>query len=179
MIPLFLIAAAVVFLDQLSKYLIILNLPLYGGLEVSPIRIQVIPGFFEIIHSQNRAGAFGLFAGGPPVFLVVGAVAVLFLLFFYWRNKEKDAWIRLALGLILGGAIGNNIVDRIVRGGVIDWLNFYIGKYTWPTFNLADSAIVVGAVIILWRGLFTGNKKKPEAAKSEAQPESPTTPPQQ
>jgi signal peptidase II len=179
MIPLFLIAAAVVFVDQLSKYLIIVYLPLYGGLEVSPIRITVIPGFLDIIHSQNRAGAFGLFAGGPPVFLIIGAVAVLFLLFFYWRNKEKDAWIRLALGLILGGAVGNNIVDRIVRGGVIDWIEMYIGKYHWPTYNLADSAIVVGAIIILWRGLFTGNKKKPEEAKSDAQAETPPTPPQQ
>lgn len=156
MILLFLIAAVVIFCDQLSKYLIIANFPILPGLDVSLHRVTVIPGFFEIIRSDNPNGAFGIFAGVSPLILVALAAIVLVLLFFYWRKQHLDNWLSVALGLVLGGALGNNLVDRVIRGAVVDWLEFYVGSFHWPTFNIADSAIVVGAIMILWRGLFTG-----------------------
>lgn len=159
MMILFLVAAGIIFTDQFSKFLIIANFPLLEGMSASPEHVTVIPGFFEIIHTTNRGGAFGLFSGGSPIFLIIGSIAVLVLLFLYWRTQKKDSWIRVALGLILGGAFGN-LIDRVLHGSVTDWLEFFIGQHHWPTFNLADSAIVVGAIIILWRGLFTGKKTK-------------------
>ena len=175
------VAAIVLFLDQLSKYLVIANLPLLKGMSVSPIRIEVIPGFFEIIHSTNRGGALGLFSGGSPIFLIVGSVGVLVLLFLYWRTKNIDGWIRVALGLILGGAIGNNLIDRVFRGSVVDWLEFFIGQYHYPTFNIADMSIVTGAIIILWRTLFTGKKKTASTEEKQAEPTTPqaSVPPQE
>lgn len=140
-------ALAVIVLDQVSKYIIARTIPVYGS-------VTVIDTFFNLVHVRNRGMAFGLL-NKPDIGLLfyltvvasIGAVALL----IYWaiRLKNDDRKTALGLSLILGGAIGN-MVDRLRFREVIDFLDFYIGSYHWPSFNLADSAITIG---ILWLAL--------------------------
>ena len=113
----------------------------------------VIPGFFEIIHSENSGAAFGLFAESSSewrTFLLIGfsLVALVALLVMLWRTSKLDRITAIALALILGGAMGN-VFDRVRWGKVTDFLLFYIGSYQWPAFNAADSAIVIGSGLLL------------------------------
>lgn len=133
-------------LDQLSKYWIIGEFH-YGA------RREVIPGLFELTHVRNPGGAFSLFANGPAFprmlfFIGMTLVAMVLLLVFFRRLEPGARLIAASLGGILGGAVGN-LVDRIVHGEVIDFLDFHLGTHYWPTFNLADSFIVVGVGILM------------------------------
>jgi signal peptidase II len=133
-------------LDQLSKYWIVESL-YYGE------TLTLIPGFFDLTQVRNPGGAFSVLAGAStawrlPFFLTAGALAVGLLLVFYRRLPSHARLSSAALGMILGGALGN-LTDRIVYGEVIDWLDVHLGSYTWPTFNIADSCIVVGVGILL------------------------------
>lgn len=116
---------------------------------------ELIPGFFNFTLVYNTGGAFGLFAQSTKIFIALSVVTVVFLLFFYRKYSSKNQWIVWPLGLVLGGAIGN-LIDRIRLGHVIDFLDFYIGQWHWPAFNVADSAICVGLVIL---ALFIGRVK--------------------
>lgn len=134
-------------LDQISKHWVISSL-YYGE------NIAVIPGFFDITHVRNPGGAFSVFAGSGSAdlrlgfFLVAGAIAISLLLVFYRRLASNAVLSAAALGTILGGALGN-LTDRVAHGEVIDWLDFHIAGYTWPTFNIADSCIVVGVCVLI------------------------------
>ena len=113
----------------------------------------VIPGFFDIVHSQNRGAAFSLFAESSSAwrafFLIgVAAVAMVFIAGMLWSAARLDRATRVALALIFGGAAGN-LFDRIATGTVTDFLDFYVGRLHWPAFNLADSAIVIGSGLLL------------------------------
>jgi signal peptidase II len=140
-------ALAVIVLDQVSKYIIARAIPLYGS-------VTVINTFFNLVHVRNRGMAFGLLNRpdmGLLFYLMVAASICAVVLLIYWavRLKNDDWKIVFGLSLILGGAIGN-MIDRLRFKEVIDFLDFYIGSYHWPSFNLADSAITVG---ILWLAL--------------------------
>lgn len=119
--------------------------------------IVVIPGFFQIVHTQNPGIVFGLFAGSSsalqPVLLGVASAAVLVGVFLYfWRLPEQlpagQRHLRTALALILGGAAGN-LYDRVTRGSVTDFLDFHLSGWHWPAFNVADSAITIGVLLLL------------------------------
>src|SRR5271169_5181878 len=146
------IALLVVVLDRATKWLIAKDLSLHDYR-------QVIPGFFRITHIENRGAAFGLFADSPAqwkigmlvLFSIVALVVVSTLL---WRNSHAMTTTGIGLALILGGAVGN-LWDRLLNGRVVDFLLFYIGQYQWPAFNVADSAIVVGAGLLVIEILFT------------------------
>jgi signal peptidase II len=146
------VAALVVILDQITKAIILAQVPLYET-------IPVIPGFFNITHIQNPGGAFGFFAGGSIllrkiVFLLLSSVAVVFVLYLYHTVPMRYRWLSFGLALIFGGAIGN-LIDRIrFDVKVVDFLDFYIGRYHWPSFNVADSAITVGVTIFAIHILF-------------------------
>jgi signal peptidase II len=139
-------------LDQLTKYWIV------GDFHYGEI-VAVIPGFFDLTHVRNPGGAFSFFASGPPVqrmvFFIGTTLLAIGLLIVFFRRLEPQARLSaLALGAILGGAIGN-LIDRLYYGEVIDFLDFHLwGGYTWPTFNLADSFIVVGVGILMLEILF-------------------------
>jgi signal peptidase II len=117
----------------------------------------VIPGFFSIVHTQNKGAAFGILSEASGtwrnVFLigvslaVMGFVAVL-LIVSLRHTSSHSGWLRAGLALVLGGALGN-LWDRVLRGSVTDFLLFYAGQYQWPAFNVADSAISVGAAFLL------------------------------
>ncbi len=114
---------------------------------------RVIPGFFDIVHSQNRGVAFGLFNDGASVWhtaALVGfsLIALLVVGGMLWRPSRLERRTLWGLALILGGAAGN-VFDRIVWGRVTDFLEFYVGNLHWPTFNAADTAIVIGSGLLL------------------------------
>jgi len=155
-----LIALAVVCLDRLSKWAISTNIALHDS-------IQIVPGFFRLTHVQNRGAAFGLFADSPSewkigILVLFSIVALVVVSALLWRNSHSMNTTGIGLALILGGAIGN-LWDRLLSGRVVDFLLFYVGQYQWPAFNVADSAIVVGAALLIIEILFT---KSPAAAKS-------------
>jgi signal peptidase II len=155
-----LIAAIVVLLDRWSKQLVAQRVALYT-------HIQVIPGFFRITHTENTGAAFSLFdnSTGPwKIALLVGfsVVALLVVSVLLWKNDPAHLATGVGLSLIMGGAVGN-LWDRLARGRVIDFLLVYVKHYEWPVFNLADSAIVVGAGLLILEILFpkSGNREEP------------------
>jgi signal peptidase II len=155
------LAGFIIVLDRLSKMWIESSVKLWSS-------FNVIPGFFDIVHTQNKGMAFGLFADSTSefrTFLLVGVsgVVLVFIAILIWR-LPKDAmhapWAStLALGLIFGGAIGNQF-DRIARGSVTDFLDVYAGNHHWPAFNVADSAITVGAILMAVTMLRSPDPKK-------------------
>ena len=133
-------------IDRLTKSIIEAHVSTF---DVHP----VIPGFFDIVHSQNRGVAFGLMndfqSPWRTIALIVFAAAALLLVAgLLWRTSRLDRWTAMGLALVLGGAAGN-LFDRIVWGRVTDFLEFYIGDWHWPTFNVADSCVVIGSGLLL------------------------------
>ena len=161
-----LIASLVSFtLDQITKIAIDANLS-YAD------RIPVIEGFFYITHVRNTGAAFGLFSDGPQAirltfFVSVSVVAVGIIISFFRKLSPGDKLAALALGLILGGALGN-LVDRIFRHEVVDFLHFRLWRgYSWPDFNVADSAIVIGVALLLLELLATEGERRAPANGGE------------
>lgn len=147
----FLIAFFVVVLDRLSKLAIERNLSLHDS-------ISLIPGFFRLTHVENRGAAFGLFADSPSEWKIAGLVlfslvALVIVATLLWKNSHSMTTTGIGLSLILGGAVGN-LWDRVFSGHVVDFLLFYVGQYQWPAFNVADSAIVIGAGLLVFEILF-------------------------
>jgi len=148
----FLIAAIVVVLDRVSKNIIRAHL--------SPVdSLTVIPGFFNIVHTENPGIAFGMLSNATGAWrdvLLIGfsaAVLIAISTVLLRPASQLNAWLRVALGFILGGAFGN-LYDRIVNGTVTDFVEAHAGQYYFPAFNVADSAITVGACLLLldmWR----------------------------
>ena len=136
-------------------------------------RIPVIPGFFYLTHVRNTGAAFGLFSDAPQVyrltfFISVSLIAVGIIVAFYRKLSPGDRLAALALGLILGGAVGN-LIDRIFRQEVIDFLHFRIWRgYSWPDFNVADSAIVVGVGFLVLELLASEGEQRESAGDGES-----------
>ncbi|HEX3354952.1 MAG: signal peptidase II [Terriglobales bacterium] len=156
----FLIAVLVLVLDRAAKWVVARNISLHDN-------IQIIPGFFRLTHVENRGAAFGLFADSSSewkitVLVTFSIVALAIVSVLLWRNSHSMRSTGIGLALILGGAVGN-LWDRLVSGKVVDFLLFYIGQYQWPAFNVADSAIVIGAGLLILEILFA---KSPAPEKS-------------
>src|ERR1700720_1363912 len=148
----FLVAFLVVLFDRVTKWVVEKNISLHDG-------IQVIPGFFRITHVENRGAAFGLFADSPAqwkiaMLVLFSIVALIVVSALLWRSSHSLTTTGIGLALILGGALGN-LWDRLLNGRVVDFLLFYVGQYQWAAFNVADSAIVVGAGLLVIEILFT------------------------
>jgi signal peptidase II len=143
------VAAAVVILDQLSKWIVVKYVPFYDRIEVLP--------FLDVTHIINRGAAFGMFRDLPesvrlPLFALVLIAAVVVIFFFLKKAGPGDRLLVFSLGLIMGGAIGNSI-DRFRLRYVTDFIDFHwFGDPAlhWPPFNIADSAITVGVILILF-----------------------------
>lgn len=146
---LWLLLGLVLFLDQLTKVVIIHATGFPLGLYPPDGGMEIIPGFFNLVYAVNYGAAWGLFQGFGYV-LVGLAVLVLFLVFLFRRSLQLyRTRYQFCLGLICGGILGNTI-DRLLRGHVVDFLDFHLPFYRWPTFNIADSAIVVGTLLYLF-----------------------------
>ncbi len=155
----FLIALIVLVADRLTKYLVESRIGLHDV-------VNIVPGFFRLTHVQNKGAAFGLFADSPSewklaVLVMSSLVALVVVSALLWKNSHVMSTTGFGLALILGGALGN-LWDRLVAGHVVDFLDFYVGTYHWPAFNVADSAIVVGALLLMAEILFA----KPQKAAS-------------
>jgi signal peptidase II len=154
----FVVFIFVLAVDQLTKYLIVANLPLYEMREV-------IPGLFNLVHVTNKGAAFSLFASiDSPwrhwFFVAVNSAAVLGLTIAAWKMKGRLLMLyRLSFALIAAGALGN-LIDRLRHGAVTDFLDFYWGTYHWPAFNVADSAICVGVGVMLLANLLEYRMEK-------------------
>ncbi len=155
------IAAAILLLDQLTKWLIVARV-------MQPPRFIEVTGFFNLVLTHNTGVSFGLFGGGGAggawaLTLLALAVVVALLI---WVRKQPGRLNGISVGLIVGGALGN-VLDRLLgpiaglldRPGVVDFLDFHLAGWHWPAFNLADSAITVGVALLIADGLFLDPKR--------------------
>lgn len=153
-----LITGGVVVLDQLTKTYVRHAMPLYDS-------IPVIDGFFAITHARNPGGAFSLLAGTSaavrvPFFFAAAAAAIGVLIYFLRQIPGDQRWLLFGVAGVLGGALGN-LIDRLAFGQVTDFLLVYWRQYQWPAFNVADSFISIGVVILVGHSLFTRDPVPP------------------
>lgn len=153
------LAFAILLVDQAAKWLVMEHLPLHG-------ETPVIPGFFSLVHVVNKGSAFGFLNRGDIqwqryFFIVVSLLAIGLIIHLLSKASERDRWLALGLSLVLGGAAGN-LVDRIRFGHVVDFLDFYVAGFHWPAFNVADSAITLGALAIIL-SFYRGREKDRKA----------------
>ena len=135
-------AALIVVFDQVSKYLVRHNLDLHDT-------VPVVGDFFRLTYVENSGIVFGIKVGvALPLFTVLSLAATVLILYYFYRERTNHLGIRISLALVLGGAIGN-LIDRIVFGQVVDFLDFGLGKYRFFVFNVADSAVTVGVILFL------------------------------
>ena len=140
----YVLTIAVIICDQLTKYVVRETIPLYETF------IQV--GIFSIVHGQNTGSAFGLFAGFTNYLIVASLIGLALILYFFVKQASANLFVRIAVGLIVGGAVGN-LIDRVKDGFVVD----FISVGWWPAFNVADSAISIGMTVMVLFMIF-GNK---------------------
>ncbi len=144
----FLIALSIFALDQITKYAVKIN--------IHPLDIVEVLPFFNIVYVENIGSAFGMFKSLGNIFFVIIALSAVIVVSYL---IVKDSMNRLGLSMILGGAAGN-LMDRLIYGYVIDFLDIYIGKYHWPAFNIADSALTGGIFILFVKTIFQDDKNK-------------------
>jgi signal peptidase II len=142
----FLAALGLVVLDQATKALVARTVPLYES-------VPVVKGFFNITRIHNKGAIFGTFSqtDNTLVFALLTAAslaALAFVVYYFFKTPDSDKLMKVSLTLIMAGALGNQF-DRLVRGHVIDFLDFYVGRAHWPFFNVADSCITIGACLML------------------------------
>ena len=135
------ITTTVALVDQLAKFLIVAAIE-PGRLEP---RVEVVDGWLALEYTQNRGAAFGVLSGLVPILVAASFAILMGLVLLYMRQATPAVWQTVAIGLISGGALGN-LFDRVRLGHVVDFLS--VGP--WPNFNIADSAITVGVLILVW-----------------------------
>jgi signal peptidase II len=154
----FLIAALIIIGDRITKWQVRQHLSQLDS-------VSVIPSLFRLVHTENPGAAFGFLANGNPILRTFVLIGVAFAVLFFvastlWsrRSSSSSLWSRFSFALILGGAAGN-LYDRIGRGTVTDFLEIYNGDWTFPAFNVADSAITIGATLLIVDLLWPRQKK--------------------
>ncbi|MBQ8465087.1 MAG: signal peptidase II [Alphaproteobacteria bacterium] len=148
------IALGVIVVDQISKYVVMhYILSEYAALIVTP--------FFAVVRAWNTGVSFSMFNnfGIRGVYILSGIALIIVALLLKWLKSEKNRSVQVALGFIIGGALGN-VIDRIHLGAVFDFLDFYIGDHHWPAFNIADSFICIGAGLIVFHSIFFAKKRE-------------------
>lgn len=144
------LAALAAALDQLSKVAVTRILTVGSNLELAP--------FFNLVLVHNRGAAFSLLSSASgwqrELFIAIAVIASVWVVYLLRRHLRQTLFC-FALSLILGGAVGN-VIDRVMFGAVIDFLDFHVAGYHWPAFNIADSAITCGAALLIWDGLHPG-----------------------
>jgi signal peptidase II len=161
-IPHFLLIIFLLVVDQITKAWIARNIVLNSSK-------QVIPSFFQLVHIRNKGAIFGFFSqsGNRYVFvlLTLASLAALgFVVYYFFKASPGDKWLKISLSLIIAGALGN-FIDRIFKGYVIDFLDVSVKGWHWPSFNVADSCISIGAVLLIFIFLF---KRSPACSPSSS-----------
>jgi signal peptidase II len=135
------LSALVIFVDQVTKQMVVKHLSWF---DVKPLLPHL-----NLVHMKNTGAAFSMLSSAPPIFFVVLGVGVsLGILWWLRKNPQGQTLIVAAMTLILGGALGN-VIDRVSRGHVVDFIDFYVGSWHFAAFNVADSAITAGAGLML------------------------------
>lgn len=138
------ISVTVILFDQATKHLI-------RNLIDSFRVIKVLP-FLQLVNIRNKGAAFGMFTGfGNIVFIIIAALSIVFVVYLLVKGKED----RFGLSLVLGGAAGN-LIDRVIFGSVTDFIDVFVGRFHWPAFNVADSALTIGILIIFLKIVRSG-----------------------
>lgn len=135
------ISLVIIIVDIISKLLVSNNLLLNKS-------ITVIPNFFYLTYAHNYGGAWSIFNDSTLVITIISFIVILVIIYYLIKNKVSKTIEKIGYSLLLGGAIGN-LIDRIINGYVIDFLDFYIFEYDFPIFNVADIGIVVGIIVLL------------------------------
>jgi len=138
---LYAIALIAIVVDQYTKLLVRKNMVAGETIMVHP----ALRNIFDLTYTTNTGVAFGMFKEIGPVVSVLAILVVAIIIYYNNQLSERDVWLRVALGMQMGGAIGNNLIDRLFLGSVVDFLHIHY----WPIFNVADSCITVGVVIIV------------------------------
>ncbi len=162
MIRFFIIMVLVVVGDQLSKLWILENFALYDS------RV-IIPGFFNLTFLRNSGAAFGMLSNMPPLwrqifFISIAVIALVSLIIMQRKLGRESIWYTLSFSFIAGGAVGN-VIDRVLYGSVVDFLDVYVGNYHWPAFNVADSGITVGVAIFFLLQIFEKEGENKESVE--------------
>ena len=155
--------ASVIALDRITKHLVERTIPLEDT-------VDVIPGFFRLTHLQNPGSAFSFFAESnspwrAPALILFSLTALITISVLLWKERETSLKT-IALALVFGGALGN-LWDRLFNGAVTDFIDFYVGSHHWPPFNIADSAIVIGAVLLGIRMVFAAKGEKGNVGRGD------------
>lgn len=145
--PYVILIAVLVAIDQITKALVAANVS-----EIHPV--HVIPGFFDISHVHNTGAIFGMFSGSSNKLVAIlltaaQMAAMVMVIYYFFKTPASQRGTKFALTLILSGAFGN-LIDRVMHGYVIDFLRFYIKRSEWPNFNVADSCISIGALLLVF-----------------------------
>ncbi|HDR4419709.1 TPA: lipoprotein signal peptidase LspA [Bacillus cereus] len=148
----YVIALFVIAIDQISKWLIVKNMELGTS-------IPIIDNVLYITSHRNRGAAWGILENKMWFFYIITVVFVVFIVMYMQKYAKTDKLLGISLGLILGGAIGN-FIDRVFRQEVVDFIHVYIFSYNYPVFNIADSALCIGVVLIIIQTLLEGKKTK-------------------
>ncbi|WP_226681179.1 signal peptidase II [Sutcliffiella horikoshii] len=148
----YLIALVIIIIDQLTKWLVV------RYMEIGE-NIPIIHNFLYISSHRNRGAAWGILEGQMYFFYIITVGVVIGLIVYLQKLPKDQPWMKLALSLMLGGAIGN-FIDRVLHQEVIDFINTFIFTYDFPIFNVADSALVIGVGIILILTILEGKKEK-------------------
>jgi signal peptidase II len=148
-----LVAILTIFFDQLSKWWIL-------NLVMAPPKIIEVTQFFNLVLVHNRGASFGIFSDAPgwaSIALIVFAIIISIVLAI-WMWQAQETFLSIALALVIGGAIGN-VIDRIRFGAVVDFLDVHAGGWHWPAFNVADSAITLGVILLILDSLKSKSEK--------------------
>ncbi|WP_138414973.1 signal peptidase II [Aquibacillus sediminis] len=137
----YVIAFVIVLVDQLTKWWIDTSMELHQ-------KIPVIENFFYITSHRNTGAAWGILSGQMGFFYIITTIVIAVVVYYMWKYAKESKLMGWSLAFILGGAVGN-FIDRIFRKQVVDFFDFYFGDYSYPIFNVADSALVVGVILML------------------------------
>ena len=147
------LAAAIFVADQIVKWIILTQV-------MVPPRIIEVTGFFNLVMVWNRGVSFGLLSNDSPLgpWLLSGLAIAISIGLFIWLQRAQNRLLASALGLVIGGALGN-VVDRVRFGAVADFIDFHLAGWPWPAFNIADAAIVTGVALILIEGFLPNSQE--------------------
>ncbi|MCP3031123.1 signal peptidase II [Halobacillus sp. A1] len=148
----YLFAAALIIIDQITKWLVVERMELRES-------ISVIENFFYITSHRNTGAAWGILPGQMWFFYIVTVIVIGVIIYYMKQYAKSSRFVGFALALILAGAIGN-FIDRLFRKEVVDFFNFYLGSYNYPIFNIADSALVVGVIFVMIATFVDERRKK-------------------
>ena len=150
----YLIALFVIALDQWTKWLIVKNMEIGESIEI-------INGFLYITSHRNKGAAWGILQNQMLFFYVITIIVVVAIIYYMQKYAKQNAMLGVALSLMLGGAIGN-FIDRLYRKEVVDFIHTYIFGYNFPIFNIADSSLTIGVILLFIYFLFFEEKKQKE-----------------